>query len=120
MRNMNGEAVQDISVMLFISDLNALLEKETFNYCYYDFKREKIKDVNIMYNILVNSKNDDNYMKNFCNNVSKELLKYDITSICNIIYGKTYKYAGRTDIPIQINNGYYYSFTAVCKKKRDI
>ena len=117
--SINYQESKDSSVMLFISELNALLEQETFDYSYYEFKKQKIREINTMYNILVNSKNDNNYMKNFCNSISKELLKYDITSICNIICGKTYKYEGRIDIPIQINNGYYYSFTAVCKKRRE-
>jgi len=118
MNNIEREEYQELSVILFISELKILLEKETFNYGYYDFKRKEIKDINMMYNILVNCKNDDRYMKSFCEKVSKELLKHDITSICNIIYGKTYKYKNRIDIPIQLQNGYYYSFTAICKIKK--
>lgn len=113
----NNKELEDHSVRLFICDLNILLEKETFDYSYYDFKIQKIREINTLYNILVNSKNDNNYMKNFCNNISGDILKYNVSSICNIMYGKTYRYKNRMDIPIQINDGYYYSFTVVCKKK---
>ena len=108
---------QDPSIFYFIARLNELLEQETFNYCFYDFKREEMKEKNKIYTMIENIKHDKNYMKYFCDEISKQLLKYDITSVTNIICGKTYKYPNRIDIPIQIHNGYYYSFTVVCKKK---
>lgn len=110
-------SMQEPSVVLFIKSLNGLLEEEEFKYCFYDFKREKIKEKTQMYTIIEKCKHDNNYMKHFCDEINRQLLKYDITSIINIIYGKTYRYPNRIDIPIQIHNGYYYSFTIVCKKK---
>lgn len=114
---MNVKGNEDPSVLYFVSRLNELLEEETFKYCFYDFKREEMKEKNKIYTIIENIKHDNNYMKHFCDEVNKQLLKYDMTSITNIICGKTYKYRDRIDIPIQIHNGYYYSFTVVCKKK---
>ena len=56
-------------------------------------------------------------MKYFCEVINKKLVGYNITSITNIIYKKTYKHPHRKEGPILINNGYYYSFTVICKKK---
>lgn len=109
----------DPSTMSFVFKLQNLLENETYDYCFYDFERENIKEKNKMYITMEQMKNNNNknIMKSFCDEINASLLNYDITHICNIIIGKTYKYKNRADIPIQIENGYYYSFTVVCKKK---
>lgn len=114
--------IGDSSIDLFVSELNLLLEKETFDYCFYDFPRVEIREKNSLYEILEKIKFRDNYkgniMKYFCDEVNKHLLfNYKITNVSNIICSKTYKYKNRIDIPIQLNNGYCYSFTAICSKK---
>ena len=117
MRSDKDQTTQDPSLIMFITTLNGLFEEETFDYCFYDFKREEMKEKNKLFTMIEDIKHYNNYMKHFCEEINKKLLKYHITSICNIICGQTYKHPKRTDIPIQINNGYYYSFTVVCKKK---
>lgn len=109
--------LQDPSILGFIMDLNKMLETETFNNCYYDFGPEKMKEKNKMYTIIETIKNDNNYMKHFCDEINSELSEYSITNITNIICGKTYKHKNRIDMPIQISDGYYYRFTVICKKK---
>jgi hypothetical protein len=113
----NKDVYQESSLLLFLATLNNFFEKETFAYCFYDFPREEMKEKNALFIMIERMKQDKKYIKNFCDEMNKKLEKYDITSVCNIICGKTYKYPKRIDIPIQINNGYYYSFTVVCKKK---
>lgn len=118
MRNYGEKDIyEDPSLMFFIGTLNDFFEKETFNHCFYDFQRQELKEKNKLFIILEKLRDDTNYMKHFCDEINKKLSKYDITSICNIMCGKTYKYPKRIDIPILISNGYYYSFTVVCKKK---
>jgi len=115
-----GVSVGDSSIDLFISELNLLLEKETFEYSFYTFPRIEIREKNALYETLEKLKFCDtngNKMKHFCDELNKHVLfNYKITSISNIILGKIYKYKNRIDVPIQINNGYYYSFTAICSK----
>lgn len=119
--NRLGPGTGDGSIDFFISEVNSLLEQETFEYCFYDFPRVEICEKHNLYEVLEKIKFGDNakgtIMKHFCDEVNKHLLfDYRITTISNIICGKTYKYKNRTDIPIQMNNGYYYNFTVVCSK----
>jgi len=107
----------DSSIVSFVFKLRDLLENETYDYSFYDFDKEIVKDKNKMYITIEEMKNNKNIMKHFCDEINKHLLNYEITHISNIMIGKTYKYKNRVDIPIQIENGYYYSFTVVCKKK---
>lgn len=113
----SNDPYQNSSVLLFIATLNNFFEEETFTHCFYDFPRQNMKDKNALFIMIERIKQDKKYMKHFCDEMNKKLINYEITSVCNILCGKTYKYPKRTDIPIQINNGYYYSFTVVCKKK---
>ena len=107
----------DPSILTFILRLKELLNAESYEYCFYDFERETMKEKNKMYTTIEQMKRDESIIKHFCDEINLKLLNYEITNICNIICGKTYKYKNRTDIPIQIVNGYYYSFTVICKKK---
>jgi hypothetical protein len=108
----------DPSIDYFIIKLNNLIKNETFDYCFYDIEREEMKEKNKFYNIIEQIKNNKKYMKPFCDEINTKLSDYEITHIGNIICGKTYKYKNRTTMPpIQISDGYYYSFTVICKKK---
>jgi len=117
---MKKVGIRDVSIDLFLSELNLFLEKETFDYCFYDFPRVNIREKDGLYEILEKIKCYDNtkgnIMKHLCDELNKHLLNYKITSISNIMVGKTYKYKNRIDVPIQINNGYYYGFTVICSK----
>jgi hypothetical protein len=107
----------DLSSESLIIRLNNLFQSETFNYTFYDFERVEIKEKNKLYLTLEKIKNNSTFLKLFCTEINHELLDYEIVNITNIICGKTYKYKNRTDLPIQIPNGFYYSFTVLCKKK---
>lgn len=108
------DVFRDPSVSIFISTLNQLLQEETFDYTFYDFPKKEMKVKNKMYTIIENFKNDNTSMKNFCEVVNKQLVKYDVSSITNILCGKTYKHPTRRN---GANDGYFYSFTVICKRK---
>ena len=105
----------DSNIHSFIFKLNELFKEETYDYSFYDFERVEIKEKDEMYNIIQEIKKSENYMKAFCSEINTNLLNYQITHISNITCGQTYKKI-RRDIPLQIVNGFYYSFTVICKK----
>jgi hypothetical protein len=107
----------DLSNEALIIRLNNLFQLETFNYTFYDFERVEIKEKNKMYIALEKIKSNTSFLKSFCTEINRELLDYEVVNITNIICGKTYKYKNRIDLPIQIPDGFYYSFTVLCKKK---
>jgi hypothetical protein len=108
---------KESSVEIFIARLNELFENETFDYSFYDFEREEMKEKNKIYSIIENIKHDNSVMKYFCDTINKQLVRYEITSITNIICGKTYKHPNRRHGAILMSNGYYYCFTVICKRK---
>lgn len=112
-----NDEFKETSVEIFIARLNELLENETFDYSFYDFEREEMKTKNKLYSTIENIKHDNSSMKYFCDVINKKLVRYDITSITNIICGKTYKHPNRRHGAILISNGYYYCFTVICKRK---
>ena len=105
----------DPTIHSFIVRLNELFSTETYNYSFYDFEKVEIKEKDKMYNIIEQIKNNKNYMKSFCDEINKNFSDYQITHIENISCGKTYK-KSKCNTPMQIPNGYYYSFTVICKK----
>lgn len=127
---MNTNIFTDGSVDIFISELNYLLENETFRHCYYDFPRVEIRQKHTLYEILERIKNvethyDSKYkragdishvMKQFCEEINKKLTSYHVTRISNISCGKTYKTNNNSTCIMQLNDGYYYKFTVVCCK----
>lgn len=122
---------EDVYINSFLSELNSLLEKETFIHCFYDFPRVEIREKNGLYELLEKIKNDENQikyhyyddnkyaMKHFCEEASKYLTNYHITSISNIACGKTYKKKNGSAVLMQVNTGYYYSFTVICRKNEE-
>lgn len=106
----------DMATVSFILKLNEYLEEETYNYSFYEFDRVEIKEKNKLYIKLEGIKKNPSYLKGFCDEINSKLDGFEITNIANIICGKTYK-KSKENIPIQIETGYYYSFTVICKKK---
>lgn len=114
-RNKNKNESNDPSITRFIEKLNGLLEEETFDYCFYDFTRQEMKNKNQLYNIIENIRQDHTTLKNFCDVINKQLIEYDIINISNIICGLTYP--KRKNQFTSISNGYYYCFTVICRRK---
>jgi hypothetical protein len=124
--------INDSSILYLIGRLKENFEKETYDYSFYDFEKTPIKEKNKLYLLLerisaINNKNNKNRIINNSNNelypiyneINKELEKYEVTNICNIKLGRLLKYKNNaSEIPIQLYEGYYYSFTINCKKIR--
>lgn len=106
----------DIAIVSFILKLNEFLKDETYDYSFYDFDRVEMKEKNRMYIRVEEIKKNPNYLKGFCDEINSKLETFEITNIGNIICGKTYKKTN-ANMPIQIETGYHYSFTVICKKK---
>jgi hypothetical protein len=110
-----------------------IFEKETYDYSFYDFEKIVIKEKNKLYLLLerinaINNKNNKNSKINnptnelnpIYNEINKELDKYEVTNICNIQLGRLLKYKNNiSEIPIQLYQGYSYSFAINYKKKPD-
>jgi hypothetical protein len=116
----------DYSIISFVTQLNAIFENETFKYSYYEFEKQILKDKNSLFCLLerinnIYKKKTNIICKNELNCIYHELnanlKKYEVTEINNIQCGKILKYKNRKDIPIQLYEGYYYSFTVIYKKK---
>lgn len=106
----------DIGLVSFIIKLNEFFKEETYDYSFYDFDRVEIKEKNNMYIKIEAIQKNPSYLKGFCDEINLKLDGFEITNIGNILCGKTYKKSNE-NIPIQIQTGYYYSFTVICKKK---
>jgi hypothetical protein len=106
----------DISTVSFILRLNELLKEETYDYSFYDFDRIEMKEKDKMYIKIEQIKKNTNYLRGFCDEINPKLIGFEITNIGNIICGKTYK-KSKDNVPLQMQTGYYYSFTVICKKK---
>lgn len=114
-KNKNNSKSEDPSITRFIEKLNGLLEEETFDYCFYDFEREEMTTKNQLYTTIQNIKQEHTTLKYFCDVINKQLIKYDIINISNIICGLTYpKHKNQFT---SISNGYYYCFTVICRRK---
>lgn len=125
--------INDPSIFLFIQKLNKIFETETLNYSFYDFEKEIINDRTKLFILLEKINRLNNNMtttgiiihkhqielSNIYDTINSNLLNYKITNIFNIKCGRLLKYKTRTDLPIQLYDKYYYSFT-VCYKKREI
>ena len=110
----------DPSILFFVEDMKKIFEKETYKYSFYDYKTQEIKEKNKLYHLLEKINNNDKILVNDLKHIYDELNSYftshEITNISNIKCGKVLKYKNRTDLPIQLYNGYYYSFTVSYKK----
>lgn len=104
------------SIAYLISRLTDLLSEETYDYSFYDFERVEITRKNELYIKLEEIKKNSRSLTAFCDEINSKLIDYDIITIGNIVCGKIYK-KSKDNIPLQIEKGYYYSFTVICKKK---
>jgi len=75
-----------------------------------------MKKKDVMYLKIEKIKKNPNYLKAFCDEINPKLIDFEITNIGSIMCGETYK-KSRENIELQIQTGYYYSFTVICKKK---
>lgn len=120
----------DPSIYYLIQRLNDLFEEETLQYSFYDFERQVISDKTKLF-ILLEKINNQDLTKKYNNNsnvkpdftylyneINSKLNNYQIISIFNIKCGRVLKYKNRKDIPIQLYDGYYYSFTISYRKKQ--
>jgi hypothetical protein len=106
----------DIPYVKLVLKLNELFKEETYDYSFYDFDRIEIKKIDSMYIKLEEIKKNTNALKTFCDEINTKLIDFEVTNIGNILCGKTYK-KSKDNIPIQMQTGYYYSFTVICKRK---
>jgi hypothetical protein len=114
----------DPSMISLLSRLNKIFETETYKYSYNDFEREMISDKNKLFLLLERINNIHNKAtrnKNELNHIYSEmntkLENYVITEIFNIKCERALKYKNRNDLPIQLYEGYYYSFTVSYREK---
>jgi hypothetical protein len=125
--------VSDPSIYYLIQRLNGLFEEETLHYSFYDFERQVISDKTKLFILL--EKINNQHLTKKCNNnntniktdftylyseINSKLNNYQIISIFNIKCGRDLKYKNRKDIPIQLYEGYYYSFTISYRKKTNL
>ena len=123
--------IKDSSILYFIEVLKEIFQTETYDYSFYDFEKNIIQEKNKLYlllerineihnrnskkNNIINTKN--NQLKQIFNEINKYIENYEVTNICNIQLGRLLKYKNPTSqIPIQIYDSYYYSFTINYKK----
>lgn len=131
--------IHDGSIIYFIESLKQIFETETYDYSYYDFEKKEIYEKNKLYILLerINEiynksnkkyKTNKNRLINNTNNelnpiyyeINKHINSYEITSICNIQLGRILKYKKPiSNIPIQLYEGYSYSFTVNYRKKQN-
>jgi hypothetical protein len=124
---MSKHVLDDPSILCFIEKIKHIFENETYDYSFYDFEREEIKEKNKLYNLLEQINTINNTKKQDISRsgdlhyiyfeLNNKLQKYEITKICNIKYGRRLKYKNKKDIPIQLYEGYYYSFTINYRKR---
>jgi len=124
---MNRVESSDYSIKYFIHELNKIFENEIYKYSFHDFERVKLNEKNKLFNLLERIQNINNKKTTTCANkleleyiykdLNSKLEKYEIINIGNIKCGRILKYKERSDIPIQLYEGYYYSFTLSYKKK---
>jgi len=121
--------ITDPSISCLITKLNDLFEEETLNYSFYDFEKQVISDKNKLFILLEKINNQSLIMKHnksnvksdytyIYNEINSRLNNYEIINIFNIKCGRVLKYKNRKDIPIQLYDGYYYSFTVSYRKKQ--
>jgi len=125
---MNKLDTSDYSIKIFITELNQLFDKESYNYSFYDFEKVKINEKNKLFNLLERINNINNKetitsvnrteLEYIYKDLNANLEKYELTNICNIKCGRNLKYKDRKDIPIQLYEGYYYSFTINYKRHK--
>lgn len=125
---MNTIESSDYSIKYFICELNKIFENETYEYSYVDFEKVKIYEKNKLFNLLERINNINNKkvitisnrmeVEYIYKDLNSHLEQYEIINICNIKYGKNLKYKNRNDIPIQLYEGYYYSFTINYKRRK--